>query len=82
MSHILQSAIAAAKKFSGNPNPRPNDFLYQDLGLSGTDFIEFIEHIEQSHNVLLDEISPSDSRVEAKDVTISELTYMIMNKSS
>ena len=74
---VLKQLLALGTRFSGRP-ALPTSQVYADLGINGSDFIEFVEEVERLYEVDLSWVSPRDPRAEAQDPTIQALAEYVM----
>ena len=68
---VLNELVTLAAYYAAR-QPDANSRLHADLGVSGGDFIEFVQEVER-HDVDLSWVSPRDTRAEAQDPTLSAL---------
>lgn len=76
---VRAQLIEWASLFGGRP-AKPESRLYADLGINGSDFIEFIEKVERAYRVDLFWISPRGRRAEAQDATIGSIVEYVVSQ--
>ena len=62
----------------GARHAQPESQVYADLGINGSDFIEFVEEVERRYGVDLSWVSSRDPRAEAQDPTINALAEDVL----
>jgi hypothetical protein len=77
----LEELTALATRYSGR-TAHPEDRIYADLDINGSDFIEFVEEIERRFGVDLSWVSPRGGKVEAQDPTIETLAEVVRRQTS
>ncbi len=76
---VLVHLLGLAERYSGC-SAQPDDCVYRDLDINGSDFIEFVEEIEGHYGVDLSCVSPRQSGVEAQDPTIGALATEVLRQ--
>ena len=76
---LLPELQELAKHYAAT-DARPESLITADLGHTGWDYIEFIEHVERKFEVDLTGVSPKSARGEARECTIDELADMIIQQ--
>jgi hypothetical protein len=70
---ILSELMSLAGYYSAR-EAKPDNRLYADLDINGSDFIEFVQDIERRYDVDLGWVSPRDLSASAYDPTIKEIS--------
>ena len=79
MSDVLADLLNLARTFAGR-QAQPEDRIYADLDINGSDFIEFVATVERRYEVDLAWVSPRDSKEQATDPTIGALAENISDQ--
>ena len=78
---VLARLLNLAAQYSGR-QAQPGNRAYQDLGLNGGDFIEFVGEVEREFGVDLAWVSPRQAGAKAQDPTLESIAEYICHQQS
>jgi hypothetical protein len=93
LDEVENYILKQARTFSANERAKLEDYVYRDLGIGGSDAVEFYEDIEKNFGVNIKSITETSVEVEAtwlrkayrksvaRDVNLAEIVKFIMTTS-
>jgi len=76
INSVAEQILEMGSRFAARP-AKPSSRIYADLGINGSDIIEFVEAIEKRYGVDLQWISPRNPLGQFYDASLVEIAEFI-----